>query len=255
MDPAVGRKAQRSMSAEPETILYSKDGPVAHIVLNRPRVLNAYNIQMRDELYQALEAARDDPDVRAVLLRGAGDRGFCAGADLTEFGTAPSQVLARQVRWERDIWGLLLAIRKPVVGALHGYVIGSGVEIACLCDVRIASEDAVFSMPEVALGMVPAAGGTQTIPRAIGEGRALEMLLSGRRITAQEALRIGLVHQVVDVGRLSAESERVARVLASRNQEVIAGVKAAVLLGMDLPLGPALELEERLALRAAAPAA
>ena len=243
------------MSTQPETVLYSKEGPVANIVLNRPGVLNAYNMQMRDELYQALEAARDDPDVRAVRLSGAGDRGFCAGADLTEFGTAPSQVVARQVRWERDIWGLFLAIRKPLVGALHGYVIGSGVEIACLCDVRIASEDVVFSMPEVALGMVPAAGGTQTISRVIGLGRALDMLLSGRRITAQEALRVGLVHDVVDVDRLPAESDRVARELASRNPEVIAAVKAAVIQGMDLPLERGLDLEERLTLESAAPSA
>ena len=147
------------MDAESMTVLYSKDGPVAHIVLNRPHVINSYNVRMRDELFQALEAVRDDPDVRVAILTGAGDRGFCAGADLTEFGSAPSQVIARSARWERDIWGLFLCIKKPLVAALHGHVIGSGVEIACLCDVRIASEDAVFSMPEVALGMIPARRG------------------------------------------------------------------------------------------------
>ena len=137
------------MTTETETILYSKSGSVAHIVLNRPRRINAYNMQMRDEMYQALEAVRDDPGVRVAILRGEGERGFCAGADLSEFGTAPSQVVARQVRWERDIWGLFLSIEKPLIAALHGYVIGSGIEMACLCDIRIASEDTVFSMPEL----------------------------------------------------------------------------------------------------------
>ena len=240
------------MTTEAEAVLYVKEGPVAHIVLNRPRVINAYNIQMRDELFQVLEAVRDDPDVLAVILRGAGDRGFCAGADLSEFGTAPSQVVARSVRWERDVWGLFLSIRKPLVAQLHGYVIGSGVEIACLCDIRIASEDAVFSMPEVALGMVPAAGGTQTLPRTIGVGHALEALLTGRRVPAQEALRLGLVHQVVPVDRLSQVTARLANDLASRRPEVLAGVKEAVLMGMDLPLAKGLELEERLVMRLSA---
>ena len=111
-------------------MLYSKRGAVAHIVLNRPRVMNAYNVQMRDELFFTLEAVRDDPDVRVAVISGAGERAFCAGADLTEFGTAPSQVIARQVRWERDIWGLFLALRKPLIAAMRGYVIGSGVEIS-----------------------------------------------------------------------------------------------------------------------------
>lgn len=220
---------------------------MAHIVLNRPQVINAYNLRMRDELFQALAAARDDPDVRVAVLRGAGDRGFCAGADLTEFGTAPSQVIARQVRWERDIWGLFLDIRKPLVAALHGYVIGSGVEIACLCDIRIASDDSVFRMPEVGLGMVPAAGGTQMLTRTIGAGHAMEMLLTGRSVSAQEALHLGLVHRIVPRERLLEEAEGTARTLASHAPESMAGVKVAMIDGMDLSLDKGLELEERLA--------
>ena len=181
----------------PQTITYSKTGPVARIVLDRPDVINAYNVQMRDDLYGAMEAVRDDPEVRVAVLSGAGDRGFCAGADLTEFGTAPSQVIARDVRWERDVWGLFLSLEKPLVAALHGWVVGSGIEIACLCDIRIASEDAVFRMPEVALGMLPAAGGTQTLPRIVGVDRALRMLLECGPVGAVEARRLGLVHTVV----------------------------------------------------------
>lgn len=100
-------------------VLYDKSGAVAHIVLNRQRVMNAYNVQMRDELFITLEAVRDDPDVRVAIISGAGERAFCAGADLTEFGTAPSQVIARQVRWERDIWGLFLSLGKPLVAAMR----------------------------------------------------------------------------------------------------------------------------------------
>ena len=233
----------------PETVLYSKDGPVARVVLNRPRQINAYNIQMRDELFQALEAIRDDPDVRATIISGAGDRGFCAGADLTEFGTSPSQVVARQVRWERDVWGLFLRISKPFIAAVHGHVTGSGVEIAALCDVRIASEDAVFSMPEVALGMIPAAGGTQTLPRVMGRGSAFEMMLSGRSLSADEALRAGLVSAVVPIARLQAEAERVARLVASLDPEAVAAAKRAMMHGFDLTSEESLDLEERLAAR------
>ena len=227
-------------------MLYSKSGAVAHIVLNRPRVMNAYNVQMRDELFFTLEAVRDDPDVRVAVISGAGERAFCAGADLTEFGTAPSQVIARQVRWERDIWGLFLSLRKPLIAAMRGYVIGSGVEIACLCDIRIAADDAQFALPEVALGMIPAAGGTQTLRRVVGASRALEMVLSNRRVGAEEARRIGLAHTVVPADALMNEADEVAHRLADLNPTALALAKRAILEGMDMPLVAGLELERRL---------
>ncbi len=230
-------------------VLYSKSGAVAHILLNRPEVLNAYNVQMRDELFLTLEAVRDDPDVRVAVISGAGERAFCAGADLTEFGSAPSQVIARQVRWERDIWGLFLSLRKPLIAAMRGYVIGSGVEIACLSDIRIAADDAQFAMPEVALGMIPAAGGTQTLRRVVGASKALEMVLTNRRIGAEEARRIGLVHSIVPADALTQEAEEIAQRLATLNPNALALTKRAVLEGMDMPLAAALELERRLAAR------
>lgn len=230
-------------------ILYDKIGAVAHIVLNRPRVMNAYNMQMRDELFLTLEAVRDDPDVRVAVVSGAGERAFCAGADLTEFGTAPSQVIARQVRWERDIWGLFLSIRKPLVAAMRGYVIGSGVEIACLCDIRIAADDVQFAMPEVALGMIPAAGGTQTLRRIIGAGKALELTLTNSRIGADEARRSGLVHSVVPANALIQEADTAAQRLAALDPNALALAKRAILDGMDMPLATGLELERRLAAR------
>lgn len=229
------------------TILLDKSGAVATVVLNRPSVLNAFNVQMRDDLYSALEAVRDDPDVRAVLIAGAGDRGFCAGADLTEFGSAPSQTIAREVRWERDLWGLFLSISKPLVVALHGYVIGSGVEIACLCDVRIAAGNALFRMPETALGMVPAAGGSQTLPRTIGTSAAMGMLLANDVVSAPKALETGLVHKVVSHDSLNATATDLVEQLASVPGDSIAATKRAVLEGLDFDLARGLELELRLA--------
>ena len=242
--------SRRSMNTTNlQAVTYSKTGPIGRVVLDRPGVVNAYNIRMRDEFYEVLEAVRDDPEVRVAVLSGAGEKGFCAGADLTEFGTAPSQVIARQVRWERDIWGLFLSVEKPVVAALHGWVIGSGVEIACLSDVRIASEDAVFRMPEVALGMLPAAGGTQTLPRIVGADKALQLILDGRQIDAADARSMGLVHRVVPRDALSEEADRVAHELATRAPQVLAAAKTAVRDGLDLPLNRGLELEKRLLTR------
>ena len=235
------------MTSPFQTITLDVDGGVAEIALNRPRVLNAHNMQMRDDLYEALEAVRDDPDVNSVLLRGEGDKAFCTGADLTEFGTAPSRVIARQVRWERDLWGLFLAIDRPIVAALHGFVIGSGVEMALLCDLRIASEDAVFGMPEAALGLIPAAGGTQTLPRTLGAPRALQALLGGERIPASRAVAFGLAHRVTPRERLLEEARALARRIAELPAQPVRAVKRAMLRGMDLPLERALDAELRLA--------
>ena len=240
------------MTSAFETIILSKSGDVAEIALNRPRVLNAYNMQMRDDMSQALEAVQDDPDVRCVLLRGEGDRAFCTGADLTEFGTSPSRVIARQVRWERDVWGQFLSLDKPIVAALHGYVIGSGIEMAMLCDIRIASEDSVFGLPEAALGMLPAAGGTQTIPRTVGRSRALEALLGNERMDAAKSLEIGLVHRVVPKETLLDEALAQARQLASYPAHLLKAMKESLLRGLDMPLERALDMETSLAATAIA---
>lgn len=230
------------------TILFRVEAKVAHISLNRPAVLNAYNIQMRDDFFEALAAVRDDPEVRALLITGQG-RAFCAGADLTEFGTSPSQVVARQVRWARDVWGQLMELDKPVIAAIHGYCIGSGLEIALLSDLRIAGSGAVFAMPEVQLGMIPAAGGTQTLARAVGPAAALDLLLTGRRIDAAEALRLGLVTRVVPEERLWEAGGELARQLAgaSLDSGLVAAVKSALWQGPYLGLEAALQLETRLA--------
>ena len=228
-----------------KTIIYEKHGPIAHVRLNRPRVHNAFNTRMRDYLYQALEASRDDPDVRAILLSAEG-KNFCAGADLTEFGTAPSIAAARDARWSRDLWGLFLDLPKPVVAAIHGHCIGSGLEMALFCDLRIASTDASFSMPEANLGLIPAAGGTQTLPRTLGPTRALHLLLTGQPITAKQALNYGLISRLTTPVRLKNESETLAQRLASLNPQAIKALKQSLNRGADLPLSQALQLETNL---------
>ena len=230
-----------------QTITYEKQGPLATVTLNRPDVLNAYNIAMRDEMYEAFQAIRDDPELRVAILCGAGERAFCAGADLTEFGTAPSQAIARQVRWERDIWGLFLALEIPLVAAVHGYVLGSGLEMALLCDIRIAADDAVFGLPETSLGMLPAAGGTQTLPRVIGTGPARDLLLTGRRINAQEAYDLGLVARVVPRYQLMEEAQEVVERILASGSEGVRRTKKAVQYGMDMALTDSLEMEAHMA--------
>ena len=230
-----------------KTLIYGKKDHIAYVTLNRPEALNVYNIQMRDDLYQVLSAIKDDPEVRVVIFRGAGEKAFCAGADLNEFLTAPSPVVARQVRFGRDVWNLFLSIPQPLIAAVHGYVLGSGIEIALCCDIRIASEDTKFGLPEVGLGIIPAAGGTQTLPRAVGMAKALEMLLTNRWVSGEEAYRIGLVNQVVSREKLLNTAEEMAKKIASYYPMAVRNAKEAVVRGSDLNLAEGLDLEKRLA--------
>ena len=200
---------------------------------------------MRDDFSEALQAVGYDPEVKAVLITGQG-RAFCAGADLSEFGSAPSLVIARRVRWERDVWGRMINLNKPVVASIHGFCIGSGLEIALLCDLRLAADDTVFAMPEVRLGMIPAAGGTQALPLNAGTSRALDLLLTGRRFTAVEALAFGLVTRLSPEDRLMADAWQLAKALAEASETSVATLKRALREGADMALEDALELEYRL---------
>jgi len=229
-----------------QTIIYEKYDNIAYITLNRPEVLNVYNLRMRDELYQILGAIGDDGEVQVTILKGAGEKAFCAGADLSEFLTAPSPIIARELRWKRDVWGLFLSLPQPVIAALHGYVLGSGFEMALCCDLRIAAEDAKFGLPETGLGIIPAAGATQTLPRVVGRARAKEMLLTRRWIEAKEAYAIGLVNRVVSGAQLLAEAEEIARKIVCYRQTAVRYAKQAVVRGLDLSLVEGLDLERRL---------
>ncbi len=230
-----------------ETVIFEVRDSVAWITLNRPRVLNAYNIQMRDDLYEALTAVSWDPEVSAVVISGAGDRAFCAGADLTEFGTAPSQRIARQVRWERDVWGLLMDLPIPTIAAMHGYVFGSGLEIALCCDIRVATANAIFGLPETSLGFIPAAGATQTFPRAVGTGQALWTLLTAERMDASRALSMGLISEIVPEGGLLDRCEGLVEGFLESGGDALAAAKMAMRRGLDLPLGEGLGVESGLA--------
>lgn len=232
-----------------ETILFEKRGPVAYVTLNRPSKLNSYNVQMRDDLYQVWSAVRDDPEVRVAILAGAGDRAFCVGADLSEFGTAPSPIVARQTRFERPVWELWLSLPQPLIAAIHGFCLGSGIEMSLCCDLRLASDDAQFGLPEVELGLLAAAGGTQTVPRALGYSAGIQLLLTGRRIDATEAQRLGLVDHVMRRSDLLPFAESLAQRLLSLAPVAVRSIKQAVRQGMDLPLPQALDLERRLSRR------
>lgn len=229
-----------------ETLIFEKFGHIAYITLNRPEVLNVHNIQMRDDMVEVLSAISDDSEVRVTIMKGAGEKAFCAGADLSEFLTAPPPTAAREVRFDRDLWGLFLSVPQPFIAALHGYVLGSGIEMALCCDIRFASEDARFGLPEMGLGMIPAAGGTQTVPRVIGRGKALEMILTNRWIDANEALAAGLVNRVVPKEKLLTLAEETAQKIAESDPVIMRKAKRAIVQGLDLPLSQGLELEKRI---------
>ena len=243
------------MRNEPfETIIYEKDGGIAWLTLNRPQVLNAINLKMRDELWEVTHAVRDDPSVAVVIFKGAGERAFSAGADISEFGTTPSFIEARRARRERDLWGLMLRLEKPMIAAIHGFALGAGIELPMCCDLRIASDDAWLGLPEVGLGYIPSAGGTQLLPRTVPPGIAMDMILTGDPIDAQTALRIGLVQRLVSRDHLYIEVEELARLLMRRAPLALRYIKTAIREGFDLPLAEALALEARLAALALASA-
>lgn len=232
--------------ADTAAVLYDKVAAVAVISLNRPECLNAYDMAMRDALHGALLAVRDDPEVRAVVLCGNG-AAFSTGGDVREFGSAPSPVGARQARWQRDNWGLMRRLRPPLIAAVHGYAAGGGFEMALLCDLVLASPDATFWYPESALGMIPGVGGTQTTARQLGQARALDLLLTGRRLTARQAHEWGIVTQIVQRRRLRVAALALAQRLALLPAHLVTNVKRAVDEGLDLDLGSGLDLERRLA--------
>jgi enoyl-CoA hydratase/carnithine racemase len=234
-----------------ETAIYEKtEQGVAYVTLNRPQALNAFSVRMRDELFEILTAIKQDDEVRVAVFQGSGDKAFCAGADLKEFLTAPSVIKARKIRARRDLWRLFLSTPQPLIAALHGYVLGSGIEIALFCDFRIASEDAIFGLPEVGLGILPGAGGTQTLPRILGMAGALDMLLTGRRLNGQEALQMGLVNRIVPRNELFPTVDGIAQTIASFDPVVVRNAKQAVTKGMDMTLAQGLDLEWRLAAKA-----
>jgi enoyl-CoA hydratase/carnithine racemase len=226
------------------------DDGIAVLTLDRPQRLNAINLAMRDQLWTWLEFARDDPDLRCLIVRGAGDQAFCAGADVTEFGSAPSYLAARDARRQRDVWGLMATLPVPLVAAVQGWALGAGCELSLLCDIRVAAENARFGLPEVKLGYIPSAGGTQTLPRTIPRGAALGMILSGEPIDAATALQWGLVQRVVPRADLDAAARAVAERLAQQPPAALRLTREALRIAGDVPLSQGLRLSRQLALQA-----
>jgi len=222
------------------------DDGVATVTLNRPERLNVVDIATRDELIGAFTAVRDAPDAHALLLRAEG-RHFSAGADLSEFGNAGSVFEARRIRWDRDPWMHLWHLPQPSVAALHGYALGAGIEMALLCDLRLAAADTHIGLPETTLGMLPAAAGTQSLGRLLGGPAAAPHVLLGATIDADEAARRGIVHRVVDTDALEAEARAVAHRLATLDPAVSRSAKRALRVAADLPLAAGLAAEVRLA--------
>jgi enoyl-CoA hydratase/carnithine racemase len=224
-------------------VLYQVDDQIAVLSLNRPRAHNALNARLTEDFQRALERAEADADVRIIVIRGCGDRAFSAGRDITEFVAAESLVAERQQRLQPKWTDMLAASAKPTVAAIHGYCLGGGLEVALACDIRIATDAATFALPEVHLGIVPGAGGTQRLPQIVGLGQALRLILTGERIDAQHALRIGLVSRVVPPEALDEAVHEETAMLLRGAPRALAYAKEAVRRGWDLPLADGLRLE------------
>jgi enoyl-CoA hydratase/carnithine racemase len=225
------------------TVLLETREQIAWITLNRPEAMNALSQQLRAELPAAIRAAEADPEVRVLVLRGAGERAFCAGADIKEFVEVPAPPLYRQARTPESWISAFDATRKPILASIHGHCLGGGLEIALACDMRIAAEDAQFGFPETGLGIITGVGGSQRLPRVVGHAIALDMMLTGERIDAARALAMGLITRLVPRAALAAETEALAARLAARPPMAMAFAKEAVRAAFDLPLRDGMRLE------------
>lgn len=228
-------------------------GPLLTVTLNRPEVHNAVDPETHSELLGAWRRLRSDPKLRVGILTGSGTKAFCAGIDLTRLEDfyAESSPGERRERWRHEpgIGGLTrhFDVGKPIVAAIHGHCLGLGLELALACDLRLASPKATFGLPEVRWGILPGQGGTQRLPRAIPGNLALEMILTGRPISARRAAELGLINRVVPQGRLLAEARALALLIAQQPPGTVQRAREAVRRGLDLTLSEGLELEQDLA--------
>jgi enoyl-CoA hydratase/carnithine racemase len=229
-----------------ENVLYETKGAIAYLTLNRPKVLNALNQRTWEDLKAAFEEAREDPDVRGVILTGAGDKAFIAGADINEIARITAVEAERSSTFGQKVLSLVENLGKPVIAAVNGFALGGGCETAMACTMRIASETAKFGQPEVKLGVIPGGGGTQRLPRLVGKGRALQLILSGEIISAQEAYRIGLVNEVVPAAQLIARAEAILKQIFSNAPLAVKYSLEAVNKGLETSQAEGLSLEASL---------
>ncbi len=226
-----------------ENIIVSKQDAVGVLQLNRPKVRNALNSALMNELVQALEELDRDEAVRCMIVTGD-ERAFAAGADIKDMAQA-SAVQMLQRDWIA-IWGRIRGVSKPIIAAVSGFCLGGGCELAMSCDIIIASESAQFGQPEINIGVMPGAGGTQRLTRAVGKSKAMEMVLTGRPITAREAEARGLVSRVVPVESYLDEAKKLAQEIASKAPIAVRMAKESVNKAYELPLEQGLEYERRL---------
>ncbi|HVP14287.1 MAG TPA: enoyl-CoA hydratase-related protein [Terriglobales bacterium] len=235
-----------SGSQEFRHLRLERRGPVAVLIVSRPEKLNALNRETLEEIDRAVSAFTADEARGALIVTGAGEKSFVAGADIEELaGLSPREAEATS-RFGQGVMDRIERCGKPVLAAVNGYALGGGCELALACHVRIASDNAAFGLPEVGLGLIPGYGGTQRLPRLIGPGRALELIATGRRLRAEEALAIGLVSRVVPSSRLLDEAEQLALAILANGPLAVAAALEAVRRGSELPLDAGLRLESAL---------
>jgi enoyl-CoA hydratase/carnithine racemase len=241
--PAVVPTAPPAAALTLANVLYEKKGAIAYVTVNRPKVLNALNKATWADLRTAFEDARDDTAVRGVILTGAGNKAFIAGADIGELAHVAAFEAEQSSRFGQEVLDLIENLGKPVVAAVNGFALGGGCETAMACTIRIAVENAKFGQPEVKLGLVPGGGGTQRLPRLVGKGRALQLILSGEMISAQEAFRIGLVNEIVPAADLITRAEAILNKIASNAPIAVKFALEAANKGLETSQSEGLLLE------------
>jgi enoyl-CoA hydratase len=229
-----------------ETLLCEVQDQIATVTLNRPKVLHALNAQVFDELEAVFTALAKDAGVRVILLTGAGEKAFAAGADINELAATDAMTGEAKARRGQSVFRLIERCGKPVIACINGFALGGGCEMALACTMRLASEKARLGQPEVKLGLVPGYGGTQRLPRLVGRSAALRMMLTGEMVSAEEALRIGLVDEVVSADRLMARATELARTIAAVAPLAVAGCMEAVERGGELGLEDGLKIEAKI---------
>jgi enoyl-CoA hydratase/carnithine racemase len=224
-------------------VRYEKKGSIAYVTVNRPKVLNALNTPTWTDLWAAFEDAKADTSVHGVILTGAGDKAFIAGADISELAHVDAYEAEESSRFGQGVLDLIENLGKPVIGAINGFALGGGCETAMACTIRIAVEHAKFGQPEVKLGLLPGGGGTQRLPRLVGKGHALQLILTGETISAQEAYRIGLVNEVVPAANLIARAETILKQIAANAPIAVKFTLEAANKGLETSQSEGLALE------------
>ena len=216
---------------------------VMTLTLNRPKIMNSLNFDMLRALRDQIEAVRFSPNVRVVIITGAGEKAFCAGADLKERATMPPDKVKEFILTIRTLFSAIEYLNKPVIAAVNGIALGGGTEMALAADIRIASHNALMGLTETRLAIIPGAGGTQRLPRLVGKGKAKELIFTGQRITAEEALRIGLVNKICPLEDLLTEARNMAAMICETGPIAIEQAKYAINYGLETDLNTGLAIE------------